>query len=113
LAKGFVLFVLNNDGYGSIQASQVRHFGAEGGASKTSGVFIPDYGKVAPAFGLRYLRIDSLEALDALLPTLDANAAPVFVDLMIDATESRGPAVKTVISPDGKLSSTPLSDIQW
>jgi acetolactate synthase-1/2/3 large subunit len=32
---------------------------------------------------------------------------------MIDATESRGPAVKTVISPDGKLSSTPLSDIQW
>ncbi len=111
--KGFVLLVLNNDGYGSIQASQVRHFGAEGGASKASGVFIPDYGQVAPAFGLRYLRIDSLADLDALLPTLDANAPPVFVDLMIDATESRGPAVKTMITPDGKLSSTPLSEIQW
>ncbi len=111
--KGFVLFVLNNDGYTSIHASQNRHFGATGGAGPDSGVFIPDYGKVAPAFGLRYVRVDSLATLDALLPTLDDAAAPVFVDLIIDRTESRGPTVKTVISPEGKLSSTPLSDIQW
>lgn len=111
--KGFVLFVLNNDGYSSINASQKRHFGAVGGAGPDSGVFIPDYGQVAPAFGLRYVRIDSLAALDALLPTLDAEAAPVFVDLMIDPTESRGPTVQTLISADGRLSSTPLSDLRW
>lgn len=111
--KGFVLFVLNNDGYTSIHASQTRHFGAVGGAGRESGVFIPDYGQVAPAFGLRYARIDSLAALDALLPTLGDDAPPIFVDLIIDRAESRGPTVKTVISPDGKLSSTPLSDIQW
>ncbi len=111
--KGFVLFVLNNDGYVSIEASQKRYFGALGGAGRDSGVFIPDYGKVAPAFGLRYVRIDSLAALAALLPTLDEAAAPIVVDLIIDRTESRGPSVKTVISADGKLSSTPLSDLQW
>ena len=111
--KGFVLFVLNNDGYTSIHASQNRHFGAVGGAGRDSGVFIPDYGQVAPAFGLRYVRVDSLDALDALLPTLDAAAAPVFVDLIIDRAESRGPTVKTLIAADGKLSSTPLSDLQW
>lgn len=111
--KGFVLFVLNNDGYTSIHASQNRHFGAVGGAGRDSGVFIPDYGQVAPAFGLRYVRVDSLAALEALLPTLDPDAAPVFVDLIIDRAESRGPTVKTVISPEGKLSSTPLSDLQW
>jgi len=111
--KGFVLLVLNNDGYTSIHASQNRHFGAVGGAGRESGVFIPDYGQVAPAFGLRYVRVDSLAALDALLPTLDAEAPPVFVDLIIDRAESRGPTVKTVVSPEGKLSSTPLSDIQW
>ena len=37
----------------------------------------------------------------ALLPTLDPDAPPVFVDLMIDEAESRGPAVKTVIGADG------------
>lgn len=111
--KGFVLFVLNNDGYTSIHASQNRHFGAVGGAGRDSGVFIPDYGQVAPAFGLGYVRIDSLAALDALLPTLDPDAAPVFVDLMIDRTESRGPTVQTIISAEGRLSSTPLSDLRW
>jgi acetolactate synthase-1/2/3 large subunit len=111
--KGFVLFVLNNDGYGSIAASQDRHFGLRAGADEGSGVYIPDYARVAPAFGLPYVRIDSLDALHALLPTLDPTASPVFVDLMIDQSESRGPGVKTVISADGRLSSTPLSDIQW
>jgi len=111
--KGFVLFVLNNDGYVSIQASQTRHFGALGGADLASGVFIPDYGRVAPAFGLRYLRIETLAALEALLPTLEPDAPPVFVDLMIDPSESRGPAVQTVISADGRLSSTSLADIRW
>jgi acetolactate synthase-1/2/3 large subunit len=111
--KGFVLFVLNNDGYASIHASQTRHFGVPGGADRASGVFIPDYGRVAPAFGLRYLRIETLAELGALLPTLAADAAPIFIDLMIDRTESRGPAVQTVISADGKLSSTPLSEIRW
>lgn len=111
--KGFVLFVLNNDGYVSIHASQNRHFGAQGGAGRASGVFIPDYGRVAPAFGLSYVRIDSLAGLDALLPTLSPDAPPVFVDLMIDRAESRGPSVQTIIGADGRLSSTPLSDIKW
>lgn len=111
--RGFVLFVLNNDGYVSIHASQTRHFGAPGGADRASGVFIPDYAKVAPAFGLRYERIDSLEGLEALLPTLAPDADPMFVDLIIDRTESRGPAVQTIIGADGRLSSTPLSDIRW
>ena len=111
--KGFVLFVLNNNGYVSIEASQQRYFGALGGAGRDSGVFIPDYGQLAPAFGLRYVRIDNPAALEALLPSLDDEAAPVIVDLIIDRTELRGPSVKTVISADGKLSSTPLSDLQW
>jgi acetolactate synthase-1/2/3 large subunit len=111
--KGFVLFLLNNDGYVSIKASQSRHFGAIGGADRASGVFIPDYGRVVPAFGLRYVRVESLGELDALLPMLSDDASPVFVDLIIDSTESRGPSVKTVIDADGKLSSTPLSELQW
>jgi acetolactate synthase-1/2/3 large subunit len=111
--KGFVLFVLNNNGYTSIYASQKRHFGAVGGAGPESGVFIPHYGQVAAAFGLRYARVDSLASLEALLPTLDDTAPPIVVDLIIDRTEPRGPSVKTVIAADGKLSSTPLSDLQW
>lgn len=111
--KGFVLFVVNNDGYASILASQMRHFGSAGGAGRESGVFIPDFERTAAAFNLNYIQIGSHAALEALLPTLSAEAAPVFVDLRVVPTEPRGPAVKTVIAADGKLFSTPLSELQW
>jgi acetolactate synthase-1/2/3 large subunit len=111
--KGFVLFVLNNDGYLSIRASQERHFGAMGGADRTSGVFIPDYGAIAAAFRLGYRRIESLAQLDALLEDLDAEGPPILVDLILDRSEPRGPTVRTVIGSDGKLSSTSLGELQW
>jgi acetolactate synthase-1/2/3 large subunit len=111
--KGFVLFVLNNDGYLSIRASQERHFGATGGADLASGVFIPNYGEIAAAFRLGYRRVESLAQLDSLLETLDPGAPPIFVDLIVDKSEPRGPTVRTVIGSDGKLSSTSLAELQW
>ena len=111
--KGLVLLVLNNDGYASILASQMRHFGSAGGAGRASGVFIPDYQRIAAAFNLDYARVDSYPALEAMLDTLSPDRPPLFVDLCVAPTEARGPAVKTVIGPDGKLSSTPLAELQW
>jgi acetolactate synthase-1/2/3 large subunit len=110
---GFVLFVLNNDGYQSILASQRRHFGRIAGADRASGVFIPDYGKISAAFGLDYRRIETLDDLDRLLPKLTADAPPVVVDLIVEPSEPRGPTVRTVMGADGKIGSTSLEDISW
>ena len=111
--KGFVLFVLNNDGYLSIKASQERHFGATGGADRASGVFIPDYAEIAAAFRLGYRRIESLAQLDAALEGFDAEGPPLIIDLIVDKSEPRGPTVRTIIGQDGKLSSTSLAELQW
>ena len=45
--KGFVIFLLNNNGYESIRASQTRFFGGVSGVDEASGVFIPQYEKYA------------------------------------------------------------------
>jgi acetolactate synthase I/II/III large subunit len=111
--KGFVLFVLNNHGYESIRVSQMRHFGAVSGADVESGLYIPDFCRLAAAFGLRYLRVETPAELDAYLPTLKASAEPVMVDLQIERSENRGPSVKTVMGDDGKPFTTPLSEISW
>lgn len=111
--KGFVLFVMNNDGYMSIRASQERHFGAVGGADHASGVFIPNYAEIAKAFRLDYRRIESLAQLEALLAELDPAAPPVMVDMILDRAEPRGPTVRTVIGADGKPFSTSLAELQW
>jgi acetolactate synthase-1/2/3 large subunit len=48
------LFVLNNQGYASIRASQINYFGRPNiGCSSETGVSIPKYRKVARAYGLK------------------------------------------------------------
>jgi acetolactate synthase I/II/III large subunit len=111
--RGFVLFVLNNHGYESIRVSQMHHFGAISGVDAESGVYIPDFCRLAAAFGLRYIRVETPAELDACLLGLTPRAEPVMVDLQIERSENRGPSVKTVMSENGKPFTTPLSEISW
>jgi len=110
---GFVIFLLNNNGYESIRASQTRFFGGVSGVDTASGVYIPQYDKICSAFGLNYTSINTPAELEQLLPTLGPDAPPILVDMHIDQFEYRGPAVKTVMDANGKPSSTPLSEITW
>jgi acetolactate synthase I/II/III large subunit len=111
--KGFVIFLLNNNGYESIRASQTRFFGGITGVDTASGVYIPSFEKLCKAFGIAYKSIDTPAELEALLPKLDANDPPILIDMHIDQFEYRGPAVKTIMDKNGKPSSTPLSEITW
>lgn len=110
---GFVLFVMNNDGYESIRSSQLRHFGAVYGADETSGVFIPPFGTLADAYGLPFARIATLEELDRFLAAHADDAPPMLVELIVPPSEPRGPAVKTVIQADGRPVTSPLAEIDW
>jgi acetolactate synthase-1/2/3 large subunit len=111
--KGFVIFLLNNNGYESIRASQTKFFGGIAGVDAGSGLYIPPYEKICAAFDIDYTCIFTLAELSALLPTLAADAKPLMVDMRIDQFEYRGPGVKTIMSADGKPSSTPLSELNW
>jgi acetolactate synthase-1/2/3 large subunit len=110
---GFVLFVMNNDGYESIRSSQSRHFGKVFGADAESGLFIPPFGKLADAYGVAHVRIDSLEGLDAFLAAYTPENAPVLAEVIIPLSEPRGPGVKTVIQADGRPVTSPLAEIDW
>lgn len=111
--KGFVLFVLNNGGYESIRSSQTRYFGNVSGVDRETGLYIPDLAKVAEAFNLRYILVQSLDALDAVLAKVTPDDKPVIVDLRIEKYENRGPSVKTTIDKDGKPYTTPLAELSW
>jgi acetolactate synthase-1/2/3 large subunit len=111
--RGFVIFLLNNNGYESIRASQTRFFGGVAGVDAASGLFIPPYEKLCEAFGIRHTSVSNLDELRTLLPTLGQDDPPILVDMHIDQFEYRGPAIKTVIDKDGRPSSTPLSELNW
>jgi acetolactate synthase I/II/III large subunit len=104
-------FVANNDGYASIRASQTGYFHRLAGADRTSGVTLPDLGKVAHAFGLPFVRIAGKEDLDSRIREVLASEGPIVCEVMVAANEERIPRASSFMRPDGSMGSKPLEDL--
>jgi len=110
------LFVLNNEGYASIRASQTNYFGKPNiGCSSETGVSIPDYRKVARAYGLKTAVIegqgaDQSDLRDAVRRVLRTRG-PVLCDVHVVPDEIRAPRVTSIQLADGSFVSKPLEDL--
>ncbi len=106
------LFVLNNQGYASIRASQTNYFGGPNiGCSEETGVSIPDYRKVARAYGLKTAIIADQSDLGPAVRRVLRSRGPVVCDVHIIPDEIRAPRVTSVQRPDGSFVSKPLEDL--
>ncbi|MGA3091375.1 MAG: thiamine pyrophosphate-binding protein [Terriglobales bacterium] len=110
------VFVLNNQGYASIRASQTNYFGGPNiGCSSETGVTIPDYRKVARAYGLKTAVIEGQgegqSDLHAAVRKVLRSRGPVVCDVHIIPDEIRAPRVTSVQRADGSFVSKPLEDL--
>lgn len=53
-----IMFIINNNGYGSIRRSQMKNFGRLTGADDTSGFTTPDLLELSDGYDLPYWKID-------------------------------------------------------
>jgi acetolactate synthase-1/2/3 large subunit len=105
-------FVLNNDGYASIRASQANFFGrAQVGCDSSNGVTIPDLCKVAAAYGIGAARITSQANLREDVHRVLETPGPVVCDVQVIPDEIRGPRISSMQRPDGSMVSKPLEDL--
>ncbi|HJZ97205.1 MAG TPA: thiamine pyrophosphate-dependent enzyme, partial [Candidatus Solibacter sp.] len=105
-------FVLNNDGYASIRASQTNFFGSpQVGCDEQTGLTVPDVCKVAASYGLPTARIESQTDLRARVREVLATPGPVVCDVHVIPDEVRGPRLSSMQKPDGSLVSKPLEDL--
>ncbi len=105
-------FVLNNDGYSSIRASQTAYFGtATIGADGKTGLTIPDISKIAESYGLSTRIIANQEHLADDVREVLALKGPVVCDVNVLQDEVRGPRVQSVQRDDGSFTSKPLEDL--
>jgi acetolactate synthase-1/2/3 large subunit len=110
------LFVLNNQGYASIRASQTNYFGGPNiGCSPETGVSIPDYRKVARAYGLKTAVIEGQGAdqadLRSAVRRVLRSRGPVVCDVHVIPDEIRAPRVTSIQRADGSFVSKPLEDL--
>jgi acetolactate synthase-1/2/3 large subunit len=109
-------FVLNNEGYGSIRASQKVFFGETIiGCDEATGQTLPDVRRVAEAYGIKTDAILSQDGtsdgLAGEIRRVLATPGPVVCDVHIVLDEVRQPRLSSIQRPDGSFVSKPLEDL--
>jgi acetolactate synthase-1/2/3 large subunit len=104
-------FVVNNDGYASIRASQGNYFKRLVAADHTSGLTLPDLAKVAAAYGLPAVRITDQRDLRKQVRAVLEAPGPVVCEVLVPADEPRGPRLSSMQRADGSIVSKPLEDL--
>jgi acetolactate synthase-1/2/3 large subunit len=106
------IFVLNNDGYLSIRLTQQNFFPDNPvGTDPGSGVGIPDFGKIAAAYGFPYTRVKSHAEMGPALERVLANPGPQVCEIVLDPAQPFAPKTSSRRLPDGRLISAPLEDM--
>jgi acetolactate synthase-1/2/3 large subunit len=105
-------FVLNNNGYASIRASQTGYFGKPNiGCDSRTGVTIPDMSKVAAAYNIPSIVIENQKHLRDDVRRALAMEGPVLIDVHVIPDEMRAPRLQSYQKPDGSFVSKPLEDM--
>jgi acetolactate synthase-1/2/3 large subunit len=105
-------FVLDNGGYACIQAMQRSHFeGRLVGSDPSSGLTLPDVGRIAEAYGLSTARIAGQTDLRGQIRAVLQREGPVVCVVKTSPAEKTMPRVTSVLQKDGSLVSNPMEDM--
>ena len=106
------IFVLNNNGYISIQQTQKNFFGGKYTAcTKESGVEIPDFIKVAQAFGLKTAKIDNPDNIEEQIQKVLETEGAILCEVMLSPNYIFAPKLSSKKLPDGTMISPSLEDM--
>lgn len=105
-------FVLNNNGYASIRASQTGYFGKPNiGCDSSTGLTVPNLSKVAAAYDIPAVVIADQSNLRQDVRRALAIDGPVLIDVRVIPDEMRAPRLQSYQRPDGSFVSKPLEDL--
>jgi acetolactate synthase I/II/III large subunit len=106
------LFVLNNQGYGSIINTQKNYFnGNYVGSTKESGLTLPDFKTVGAAFGISVCQIRDHERIREQVKKILQNDGPVICEVITSPDQQTAPRVSSKQTSDGSMVSMPMEDM--
>ena len=106
------LFVLNNDGYISIQQTQNNFFeGRKTACTRESWVTLPDFIRIGQAFDLPTIKIDSKDNLDEQIQKVLKTEWPILCEVILTPWYIFAPKLSAKKLPDGTMVSPSLEDL--
>jgi acetolactate synthase I/II/III large subunit len=105
-------FVLCNGTYASIMGSQRNHFqGRMVGSDPSSHLTLPDLNKVAEAYGIKAMKIDSHTGIREAIAEVMAYDGPVVCSVRVSSDQPMAPRATSAIRSDGTIVSLPIEDM--
>ena len=103
------LFVLNNQGYGAIRATQTGLFGGHlVGCTKESGMTLPSAAKIAAAYGLQTAVIHNHDELEEKVAQVLGTNGAVICEVLTPIEVTAQPKQVSYKRADGQMESLPL-----
>ncbi|MGV8108361.1 thiamine pyrophosphate-binding protein [Methanospirillum sp.] len=106
------IFVFNNDGYLAIRHTQNGFLeGNYVGSDESGGVSLPNFRKVAKAYGIKVSRISNHKKLERKIQSIISEDGPVLCEIMISREQEVIPRQGFYLRSDGAFVPRPLEDM--
>lgn len=105
------IFIHSNHGYFAIVQTHTNFFHRLSGCTESTGISMPDFSKIADAFGFPYYRCRNHKELDETLPKIISSPSYCICEIVSDTTQPIIPKCKSKSLPDGKMVSPPIDDL--
>jgi acetolactate synthase-1/2/3 large subunit len=106
------IIIFNNDGYLMIKHTQKMLFkGDYVSVNKKTGIGLPKFDKVMPAFGYKYYDLKSWDNFDEYIKSFINEPGPACLEVFMDPEQDFIPKVKGVLKEDGTLFPPPIEEM--
>lgn len=106
------IFVMNNQGYLAIRHTQKAFLESNfAGSSDNGGVKLPDFKKVAQAYGIETVLIKNNSEIDRGIESMMSNSKPMLCELIVNPEQDLICTQTFKANPDGTFSPRPLEDM--
>lgn len=106
------IFIIANKGYASIKQTQKNFFeGRMVGSGDDSGVSVPDFCKIATAFGLESIKIEKPSQLSEKIKEVLNSKEPIICEVVVKSDYSFSPKLSARKLEDGTMVSPSLEDM--
>ena len=103
------IVVFNNSGYDNIRMTCRNYFAGLGnGCDSKSGISMPDFSKIANAFGYEYRKVSNISELDAGIDWIVSQDKLCLMEVIEKQNKERAPLIKSVMDKDGVFRTPPF-----
>ena len=106
------IFIMNNEGYGTIKNSQRRSFNGNFlGCNAETGLWLPNWVEIAKSFGLPHFLLSKINFNPENVTNLLAHTGPQIIEVQLDPDQDYFPKLLSMKDNDNMVVSMPLHEM--